>query len=215
MLFVPITKGSLLAKELKQREFEINKNSNERIKITESSGIDIKDFLINKNPFPEQKCEEKKCLVCISETKSNPKIPCSTNNVGYKLSCGTCAERGLDVGYVGESGRSARIRGMEHRSSFLKNKPDNVFYKHKQMEHLNESMNIKMEITKPFKDALSRQANEAVRICVRSNDKKKETLNSKSQFNHPPISRLTIERVGKTAPMGVAQHRNVQTNPVT
>ena len=215
VLFVPITKGSLLAKELKEREREINKHSTERIKITESSGVNIKDFLINKNPFPEQKCDEKKCLVCISEDKQNPKIPCNTNNVGYRLSCGTCANKGVDVGYEGETGRSARIRAMEHKSSFIKNKPENVFFKHKQMEHFNENMEIKMQITQRFKDALTRQANEAIRICDRSNNKNKETLNSKSQFNHPPISRLTVERVGKTTPIGVAQLRNVHTNPGT
>ena len=79
----------------------------------------------------------------------------------------------------------------------LKNKQDNVFFKHKKMEHLNENMNIKIEITQPFRDALPRQANEAVRIDNRSKNGNKEILNSKSQFNHPPIARLTVESVGK------------------
>ena len=86
---------------------------------------------------------------------------------------------------------------MEHFTSFLKEKPDNVFFKHKKMEHLNENMKIKMEITQPFRDALTRQANEAVRIDNRSKNGNKEILNSKSQFNHPPIARLTVESVGK------------------
>ena len=200
VLFVPVTKGSVLAKEIKQREEEINKYSKERIKITESSGINIKDFLIKKNPFPEEKCKETKCLVCKSETNSSLKIPCNTNNVGYRLSCNTCSSRGIDMGYEGETGRSARIRGIEHLNSFLKDKPDNVFFKHKKMEHINEDMNIKMEITQPFKDALSRQANEAVRIFNRSNNGNKEILNSKSQFNHPPIARVTVESVGQKYP---------------
>ena len=89
----------------------------------------------------------------MSQTDQNPKIPCNTNNVGYKLSCETCENRGIDMGYEGETGRSARIRGMEHRAAFLKNKPDNVFYKHKQLEHMNENTEIKMEITRPYKDA--------------------------------------------------------------
>ena len=90
--------------------------------------------------------------------------------------------------------------GIEHLNSFLKDKPDNVFFKHKKMEHINEDMNIKMEITQPFKDALSRQANEAVRIFNRSNNGNKEILNSKSQFNHPPIARVTVESVGQKYP---------------
>ena len=119
-MFVPVTKGSVLAKEIRIREEEINKYSKERIKISESSGINIKDFLIKKNPFPEEKCEEQKCLVCKSGTSSKLKIPCSTNNVGYKLSCETCADRGIDQGYEGETGRSARVQGMEHFTSCLK-----------------------------------------------------------------------------------------------
>ena len=44
-----------------------------------------------------------------------------------------------------------------------------------------------MEITQKFK--LPRQANEAVRIYSRY-----EILNSESEFNHPPLNRVVIER---------------------
>ena len=36
---------------MKQREEEINKNSKERIKIIESSGVNSNDLLIKKNPL--------------------------------------------------------------------------------------------------------------------------------------------------------------------
>ena len=52
-------------------------------------------------------------------------------------------------------------------------------------------MEIKMKITKKFKDPLSRQANEGVRI---SNRRKIELMNSKTEFNHPPIARITVEK---------------------
>ena len=48
-----------------------------------------------------------------------------------------------------------------------------------------------MEITGVFKDALSRQADEAVRIYARKND---ELLNSKSEFNHPPVARIMVQK---------------------
>ena len=48
-----------------------------------------------------------------------------------------------------------------------------------------------MQITKKFKDPLTRQANEGVRI---NNRNKIELLNSKTEFNHPPIPRITVER---------------------
>ena len=49
VLFVPVTKGGTLAKEMKQREEEINKFSKERIKIVEDRGIKLKNMLVNKN----------------------------------------------------------------------------------------------------------------------------------------------------------------------
>ena len=51
-----------------------------------------------------------------------------------------------------------------------------------------------MEITKKFKDALTRQANEAVRIYSRLGH---EILNSKSEFNDPPLDRVVVEKKRK------------------
>ena len=68
-------------------------------------------------------------------------------------------------------------------------KEDSVLYKHKIVEHKDEEVDFKMEITGIFKDALSRQAEESVRIQAR---KPSELMNSKSQFNHPPIARIVV-----------------------
>ena len=54
-------------------------------------------------------------------------------------------------------------------------------------------MKVNMKITKKFRDPLTRQANEAVRIGHRSKNPG-ELLNSKSEFNHPPVSRIVIEK---------------------
>ena len=93
--------------------------------------------------------------------------------------------------YEGETSRSARIRGGEHVRDFEKKRSSSVLYKHKEIEHKDEMMKIKMQITKKFKDPLTRQANEGVRI---NNRNKNELLNSKTEFNHPPIPRITVER---------------------
>ena len=55
-------------------------------------------------------------------------------------------------------------------------------------------MKFRMEITNKFRDPLTRQANEAVRISKR---KKHELLNSKTEFNHPPIARISVVRKEK------------------
>ena len=179
ILFVPVTKGGTLAKELKKREEEINKNSKERIKIVEGGGTKMKDILVVKNPFPSTTCEKKKCLLC-SNTSNKVKIPCNSNNVGYRLVCDTCEDRGVEKVYKGETARSARIRGAEHLSNFRCGR-----------DHKDEDMKFRMEITNKFRDPLTRQANEAVRISSRN---PKEVLNSKNKFNHPPITRITVDR---------------------
>ena len=61
-------------------------------------------------------------------------------------------------------------------------------------DHKHENVKFKMEITNKFQDALTRQANEAVRISQRPDN---ELLNSKSEFNHPPIARVMVERKRK------------------
>ena len=104
--------------------------------------------------------------------------------------CATCQERGNHKVYEGETGRSSRTRGIEHWNDFAKEKPNGVLFKHKQNEHNFEEMKVKMEITKPFRDPLTRQANEGVRIEIRA---KHELLNSKSEFNHPPTARIIVE----------------------
>ena len=98
--------------------------------------------------------------------------------------------------YEGESLRSARIRGAEQMYDLEKQKSSSVLFKHKENEHQHETMKISMKIIKKFKDPLTRQANEAVRIANR-NESKGELLNSKNEFHHPPISRIVVEKLSK------------------
>ena len=107
--------------------------------------------------------------------------------------------------YEGESSRSARLRGKEHLQGYKNKNESNMLYKHKVLEHpQEENIEFKMEITGLFKDALTRQANEAVRI---KNCEKSEILNSKSQFNHPPITRIVVDRKNKWNKANSAQHK--------
>ena len=80
---------------------------------------------------------------------------------------------------------------MEHIKAFQNKKSNSVLYKHKLMDHINEEVEFGVEITGIFRDALSRQANESVRIYSRKNS---EILNSKSEFNHPPTARVMVEK---------------------
>ena len=50
-----------------------------------------------------------------------------------------------------------------------------------------------MEMTQKFRDPLTRKANEAVGIKYRRKNQG-ELLNSKSEFNHPPLARVVVEK---------------------
>ena len=170
----------------------------------EKGGMQIKDILISTIPFQKSKCVQKTCPLCTKSefVEVNPKenqYPCNTNNMGYRWHCLLCQERNKVKVYEGESGRSARIRGAEHLDELNKKKSKSVLYKHIMNEHNHEKEKVKfqMEITGKYKDALTRQANEAVRIYSRSGQ---ELLNSKSEFNHPPLARIVIEKNVKVWP---------------
>ena len=85
---------------------------------------------------------------------------------------------------------------MEHINSYKNKKSNSVLFKHKTMDHIDESVEFGLEITGVFKDALTRQANEAIRIYKRNGS---EILNSKSEFCHPPTARVLVE--AKTKPI--------------
>ena len=183
-------------KEVQKREEELNKNNPERVKIAEKGGLKMKHILVAKNPFKKERCIQKTCPLCTDSTyietnKDDIKIACNTNNTGYRWVCLTCQGRNTPKVYEGETGRSARVRGAEHVKDLEKKRLKSVLYKHKINEHKNETVKFQMQITNQFKDALTRQANEAVRICSRPSA---SSLNSKSEFNHPPTTRLVVEK---------------------
>ena len=152
----------------------------------------IKDILgTTKNPFVNMPCPLCTKSEFVDITPGETRISCNTNNVGYRWRCMTCSERNTVRVYEGETGRSARIRGSEHLKDLEKNRGKSVLFKHKISEHPNEVPKFKMEITKSFQDALTRQANEAVRIFGRPGH---ELLNSKSEFNHPTLGRVVVEK---------------------
>ena len=195
VMFVIPTPGGELVKELTQREQEMNKNCNERVKFVEKGGQKIKDILGTKKPLDSAKCVQTNCPLCTDSehVQGDPeggKIPCNSNNVGYRWQCLKCKERNKIKMYEGETGRSARIRGLEHVKDLEKKRQNSVLFKHVETEHANEVVKFKMEITSKFKDALTRQSNEAVRI---SNRQDFQLLNSKSEFNHPPLARVVVQ----------------------
>ena len=64
VLFVPVTKGAKLLKEVKRREEEVNRFSKDRVKFWEDGGVRLKDLLTEKDPFPTSKCDRKRGKKC-------------------------------------------------------------------------------------------------------------------------------------------------------
>ena len=130
---------------MRKREADLNKYSEERIKIVEKGGLKVKDILGSKNSFKKSKCSQKTCPLCTESqfVKVNPdknQHPCNTNNIGYRWRCLKCQENETVKVYEGESGRSARIRGGEHLRDLEKEKPNSVLYKHVKNVHHNEEV---------------------------------------------------------------------------
>ena len=185
----------MLLREIRNREEELNGHSAERIKIVEKGGIKMEKMLVNKNPFKNEKCQEKWCPLCKGEF-GDLKIACNTNNAGYRWVCKTCKkDKNVTKVYEGETSRSIRIRSHEHIRSYEKKNSTSVLHKHKMLDHKGEEVQFELEITGIFKDALTRQANESIRIYNRTGS---EILNSKSEFNHPPAARVMVEAKKKT-----------------
>ena len=219
VLFVPPTPGSGLAKAMQKREAELNVHSGLRIKIVEKGGAKLKNLVVKKNPFKTEECLNKRCPVCKSTSVTDPvdkgpfRVSCRTPSVVYEFTCQKCQESGKTSKYIGETGRPINVRGIEHVRDYIASKPCNPLAKHHLISHPDEKKKVRfnMKINKVFKDPLTRQANEGVKIFRSANHA--SVLNSKSEFNHPPTNRVIIsnrQNVAKSTKHSIRRKRKFQ-----
>ena len=132
-----------------------------------------------------------KCPICQNTEKSVVndfyRIPCGTENVGYRFICTTCG-----ANYEGETARMNNIRAIEHIKSLEKKKISSPLFRHEAKYHPNGTK-FQFKTTKKFFDALSRQADEAVRI---NNSNSAKIINNKCEFNSAPIGQLKVIKSG-------------------
>ena len=167
------------------------------INIIEKTGISLQKKLQTNNPFAKKHCGEKQCLSCDGKKS----IKCRKQGVGYDFSCKECKKVRINSNYIGETGRNGFTRGKEHREA-LKNKNEkNALYKHWKNCHEKDNEtekdrieNFKMTIKESFPDPLSRQVNEGVKIKRFEGN----LLNSKAEWNMPPVIRINVENETKT-----------------
>ena len=96
----------------------------------------------------------------MSQPKDAKKIPCNTPGAGYQIDCKGCQENGLQTAYIGETGRPAVNRGIEHIKAIQSKKENHPIVKHLKQTHNNSQKRVTFEfaLTGKFKSPLARQA---------------------------------------------------------
>ena len=111
---------------------------------------------------------------------------CKIANVGYRFTCNICNST-----YEGETARLARSRTLEHVNDLKNHNNSSPLVKHLENYHKKEeNPQFKIQITGIFHDALSRQADESVRINSAAETDKR--MNSRAEFNSVPINRIKL-----------------------
>ena len=117
VIFVPTTPGG----ELKKKYMETVERAKVKVAIVEVPGKCLKRRIQKSDPLKEKKCtDQENCMVCVGGGTG-----CRSNGVTYQVQCKKC-----DSIYIGETGRNAYTRGLEHLDGFRKKNEDNIFYKH-------------------------------------------------------------------------------------
>ena len=112
VMFVPYTKGSKLAKKLRENEEAMEKVTGYRLKIVERSGIKIENLLTKSNPCSGEECSRVGCLLCKTKAdtrrEDGPKLcdaECDISNLVRKLQ----EDGGAEVGGWREWERSSPL----------------------------------------------------------------------------------------------------------
>ena len=123
-------------------------------------------------------------------------VKCRDEGVGYRGVCEECRRVNRNSEYIGETGKNAYTRGKQHMGGLKSKNEENAFYKHWRNFHETpfekESMrleNFEIKVDNSFRDPMSRQINEMVRIKKFQGT----LLNSKSEWNAPPIVRIIAQ----------------------
>ena len=194
VLFLPSTSNSRMAKRLQQEDDKFAKTHGvPRIRVVERGGSKLRDLVTSSNPWKKEHCGRTDCFLCNSkgEKSESSKGMCQREGVVYKVVCRECESKGVKAAYIGESSRTAYLRGGNHQQDMKTGKEDNPMVKHTQEHHqgiMIEDM-YRMEILRNHRGAFSRQIHEAVKI-MKSNDDIQ--MNSKAEYNGVRIPRISV-----------------------
>ena len=212
VVFVPSTRGSTLIKSLRDEEDKMAEITGFRIKYQEAGGsvlYNAFDKNLGKglhcgrpacppcdNPGKREDCKSKnlvyesRCFICNPEPSqerygSADAQPAGTSGIS---GCSDIPREGI---YIGETSRSLHERALEHIRDAKAFSHKSHIVQHWMTSHpsLPSPPRMNFSITAQYRDCLSRQIGEALRI----NYTKDNILNSKSEYMSNTVSRLTIE----------------------
>ena len=220
VIFVPHTQNSELAKELREKETELEKITGDKVKVVEKAGRKLEDILANGDPWRGLDCGRENCFLCNTKhlTGKNKKQDCRKRNILYEIRCFSCEDEEIEKiqelfseddkkrremeanlsvpKYVGESGRSAYERGFEHLNLLTSLNKKSFMLRHMLHKHEDkkfEEVKWGMFILKYQRSAFERQIAEAV--AIEKESKTSEILNSKAEWNQCQLPRL-VTRIG-------------------
>ena len=166
---------------MQEGEIDTGDTTNYRVRMTEAAGTPPSLLPTNNNPWGNRDCESF-CTICNPEEEK----------IGQKDELRFLKDvKGI---YVGESSRSLYERTKEHVADREGLKEESHQVKHwlLDLRDLQEPPPFKFRLIGSFKDPMSRQLSEAVRIELRGSS----ILNSKSEFNRCRVPRLRVDLEG-------------------
>ena len=190
-----------MAKRLQIAEDRLAKVTGYRVRVTETSGSQLRRVLPNTNPWQGMDCKRQECYTC---NQGGEKLEnCKKRNILYESSCVLCNPEvtakqskkkklsNCQGVYVGETGRSIFERAGEHLRDAQGKQEDSHMIKHWLTDHseLETPPKFKIKVIGSFRDALSRQLSEAVRIDLRGGG----VLNSKTEYSRCRVPRLVVD----------------------
>jgi hypothetical protein len=148
---------------------------------------------VASDPKGSKLCQRPNCMIC---TAPDSKGGCRGQGMGYTQTCLRCPNgKGMEKDssvYFGETGRSNYERGVSHLRDLASEKEDTPLWKHCELIHEGEHVEFKMESIGSFPNCEERQITEGSQVKVKGS-LVKHILNSKSEWNQPPIFRITTD----------------------
>ena len=205
VMFIDETAGGTLGKRLRGMEDRLARLTGFRVRFTETGGTQLRHQFPCTNIWKGSGSGLTDCPTC-QQGDEQPQN-CFARNLLYESHCSVCSvdlkdgkkkrdlKNGKIVGpgvYVGETSRSLHERMKEHfgDSKSKKRQEESHMYKHWENCHPDGTQPaFKIKTIAKFKDCLTRQLAESVRIQLRE-----EVLNSKSEYSRCHVHRLVIEK---------------------